>query len=53
MKVILEDDPKFIAEMEAYLEEWADSINDLVKIRYTINKTNIKKERFQNKLAFI
>lgn len=41
LKAILDDDKKFVQEMETYLEEWADSIYDVVKTRYLV----LKKER--------
>jgi hypothetical protein len=43
MKTILDEDSAFVTEMEAYLEEWADSIYDLIKTRYAIAKATKRK----------
>ena len=43
MKAILEEDTAFVGEMEAYLEEWSDSIFDLIKTRYVILKNDRRK----------
>jgi hypothetical protein len=43
LKSILDDDKKFIQEMQDYLEEFADSIYDLIHTKYVIKKADERK----------
>ena len=43
LKSILEEDKKFIQEMQDYLEEFADSIYDIVHVRYVLQKAEYRK----------
>jgi hypothetical protein len=43
MKAILEEDKEFCTEMEAYLEEWADSVYDVIHTKYFLLKQEAKK----------